>query len=140
MIEVRTIFRGSALGVLDVGFGDVFVFEHLGQDAVARLIAALGMAVGGGVVVGSANDAGEIGVFGERKLAQIFAEVGDAGFGEAANAEAAAIAEIDLVGVELENLLLVEALLELHARPSIRRACGARCARWRRKMCARPAW
>ena len=107
-------FQRGALGVLDVGFGDVLVIEHLRQDAVARLIAALGMAVGGGVIVGSADDAGEVGVFGERKLAQIFAEVGDAGFGKAANAEAAAIAEVNLVGVELKNLLFVEALLELH--------------------------
>src|SRR5580704_5923299 len=108
-------FQRDALGVLDVGFGDVFVIEHLRQDAVARLIAALWMAVGGRVIVGRADDACEVGVFGERKLAEIFSEVGDAGFGESADTETAAIAEVNLVGMELEDLLLVEALLQLHS-------------------------
>src|ERR1700733_5619831 len=108
-------FQRDALGVLDVSFGDVFVIEHLRQDAVACLIAAFWVAVGGGVIVGRADDACEVGVFGERELAEIFSEVGDAGFGESADAKAAAIAEVNLVGIELEDLLLVEALLQLHS-------------------------
>src|SRR5262249_34019760 len=39
-------------------------------------------------------------------------EVSNAGFRKTTDAEAAAIAEVDLVGVQLENLLLVETLFE----------------------------
>src|SRR5262249_55519624 len=84
-------FEWGTLGVLHVGFGDVLVLEHLSQHAIARLCAALGMTVSGGVVVGSANDAGKIGAFAEGELAKIFAEIGDAGLGKSAKSEAAAI-------------------------------------------------
>ena len=46
-IEVCDHFDRLALGVLNVGFGDEFVFQHLRQHAVAGLGAALGMPVGG---------------------------------------------------------------------------------------------
>ncbi len=101
-------FDGLALGVLDVGFGDVFIFEHLRQHAVARLSATLGMAVGDGVIVRRANDAGQEGAFRQRKLAHVFAEIGDAGFRKSANTKAAAIAEINFVGVQLKDRCLVK--------------------------------
>ena len=46
-------------------------------------------------------------------LLHVLAEVGLRGLAEAIDGEAAALAEIDLVGVHLEDLLLVEAVFEL---------------------------
>ena len=62
---------------------------------------------------GTLNDAGEQRAFRQVELANIFAEVGLGGFAEAIDGEAAALAEGDLVGVHLEDLLLGEAMLEL---------------------------
>ena len=50
--------------------------------------------------------------FAEGELADVFAEVGLGGLSESADGEAAAIAEIDFVGIELENLLFGEALVD----------------------------
>ncbi len=85
-------FQRDALGILRIGFGDVLVVQHLGHYAVAGLGTAFGMAVRGGVVVGGADDTGEVGALGKTELAHVFAEVGDAGFGETTDAEAAAVA------------------------------------------------
>ncbi len=104
--------QGRALGILKVLVIDVLVVEQLRQDAVARLHTALRMAVGGGVVIRRANDAGKVSTLGERQLPQIFSEVGHAGFGKSANAKTSAVAQVDFIGVQLEDLLLVEALLE----------------------------
>src|ERR1700759_3962736 len=79
-------FKRDSLGVLCIGFGDVLVVQHLGHDAVASLRAAFGVAVRGGIIIGSANDTGEIGALGETELTHVFAEVSDAGFGKAADA------------------------------------------------------
>src|SRR5215469_7430372 len=65
------------------------------------------------IVVGRTNDAGKRNAFGKGKLAKVFAEVGNTGLGETTNAEAAAIAKINFIGIQLENLLLCETLLEL---------------------------
>jgi hypothetical protein len=50
---------------------------------------------------------------GEVELAEVLAEEGLRGLAEAVDGVAAALAEVDLVGVHLEDLLLVEAGLEL---------------------------
>src|SRR6185312_17138745 len=50
---------------------------------------------------------------GEVELAKVFAEEGLCSFSKAVDGERAALAEVDLVGVHLEDLLLVEARLEL---------------------------
>jgi uncharacterized protein with GYD domain len=47
------------------------------------------------------------------ELAEVFAEEGLRGLAEAVDGVAAALAEVDLVGVHLEDLLLVEAGFEL---------------------------
>src|SRR5882672_9535039 len=70
------------------------------------------MAVGDGVVVRRADQPREERAFRRRQLAQVLAEVGFAGFGESPDAEAAAIAEVDLVRIHLKNALLAEALLQ----------------------------
>ena len=46
-------------------------------------------------------------------MADIFTEVGPGGFAEAVDGEGAVLAEVDLVGVHLEDLLLGEAMFEL---------------------------
>ncbi len=45
-------------GLLNIFLVDVFVLQHLREHAVARLRAALWVTVGGGIIVGRANDAG----------------------------------------------------------------------------------
>ncbi len=63
--------------------------------------------------MGSGCSAGEQGALGEVELAERLAEEGLGGFAEAVDGVAAALAEVDLVGVHLEDLLLVEASFEL---------------------------
>ncbi len=103
----------SALGILHILFGDELIFEHLPKDAVARLHATLGMPVRRRIVIRRANQAGQERAFGKRELPQIFSKIGDAGLGKSANPKAAAIAEVNFVGIQLENLLLGKTLLEL---------------------------
>ncbi len=101
------------LGILHIFCGNKFIIEHLRQDAIARLHSAFGMPVRRGIIIWRADQAGEERALGKRKLPQIFPEIRDAGLGKTANPEAAAIAEINFVGIQLENLLLGKTLLEL---------------------------
>ena len=71
------------------------------------------MTVSGRIIIWRANNSREVGAFRQPQLSQILSEVGHAGFRESANAKAPAVAQVHFVGVQLENLLLVEALLEL---------------------------
>ena len=82
------------------------------EHEVAALHGALGVTVGI-AVAGALEHAGEEGAFGEVELLEVFAEEGLCGFAEAVDVVAAAVAEVDLVGVHLEDLLLVEARFEL---------------------------
>ncbi len=102
-----------ALGILNVFHVDVFVVEHLRQHAIAGLYSALRVTVGGRIIIWRANDSREVGAFGQRQLPQILSKVGDAGLRESANSKAPAVAEVNFVGIQLENLLFVEALLDL---------------------------
>src|ERR1700730_2079272 len=70
------------------------------------------MTVGRGIIIWGANNAGEVSAFRQSELPQILAKISDAGLGKAANPEAAAVAEINFVGIQFENLLLGETLLE----------------------------
>ncbi len=101
------------LGRLKFFLRDVFVFQHLGQHAVARLRSALRMTVRGRIVVRRANDSRKVSALRDRELPQVLAKIGNAGFGEAANSKTPAVPEVYFVGVKLENLLLIETLLEL---------------------------
>ena len=100
------------LGALGLILGDGAGFDHGVEHQVAALDGALGMAEGI-EVVGPLDDAGEQRALGQIELAHIFAEVGLRRLAEAVDGEAAALAEVDLVGVHLEDLLLGEAMLEL---------------------------
>src|SRR5215470_1697135 len=71
------------------------------------------MAIRRGVVIGCANDSGEVCIFRQAKLAHVFSEVRHAGLGESTNAEAAPVAQIHFIGIHLEDLLFAKALLEL---------------------------
>ena len=62
---------------------------------------------------GLLNHACQQRAFGEVKLANILAEVGLGGLAEAVDAERSLLAERDLVGVHLEDLLLGVAVLQL---------------------------
>ena len=104
--------EGLGLGVFGFVLGDGAGFDHGVEDEVAAFDGALGMAEGI-EVVGALDDAGEEGALGQVELANIFAEVGLGGFAEAVDGEAAALAEVDLVGIHLEDLLLGEAVFEL---------------------------
>ena len=109
------MFSGAFLALLNVFLVDVFVVEHLRKHAVASLRASLRVTVGGGIIIWRANDAGEVGTLGKAELTKVLAEIRpDAGLRESPDAEAAAVAEIDFVGIQLENLRLGEALLELN--------------------------
>ncbi len=106
--------EGLGLGAAGLGGGDGTGLDHGVEDDVAALHCALGVLIGG-EVVGALDHASEEGGLGEIELAEIFAEVGLGGLAEAVDGEAAALAEVDLVGVHLEDLLLVEAGFELEA-------------------------
>jgi hypothetical protein len=101
------------LGGVHLRGGDVAVVEHFPENAVAHFIRAIRMDFGGRVAVRRANDSGEKRAFTERQFANVLAKVGLRGFAESADGEAAAIADVNFVGVQLENLLLAEALVEL---------------------------
>src|SRR6202012_2071983 len=62
---------------------------------------------------GALDDAGEQSALIEIELADILAEEGLGGLAKAIDGEAAALAEGDLVGVHLEDLLLGEAVFQL---------------------------
>src|SRR5690348_4559328 len=102
----------SEFGFLNLLRLDEAVFLHLVQDAIAGFGGAFGATIGSGVAIGSANNSGEERSLRQGNVADVFIEIGKRAFGKAVNGEAAAIAEVNLVGVELENLLLIEAMLE----------------------------
>src|SRR5215470_265661 len=77
------------------------------------------MAVRRRIIIGRADDSGQVRAFRKGQLPHVLSEVGYAGFRESANPEAAAISQIHFVRVHLEDSLLVEALLELQRNQSL---------------------
>lgn len=114
--EAQRSFDG--LEVLE--FGDVAVFAHEAEDDVAALDGAFGVAVGV-EIVGALDEAGEEGGFLKAKIAEVLAEIDLGGLAEAVDGEALALAEVDLVGVVLEDLLLGELLFELEGDEGLER-------------------
>ncbi len=92
--------------------GDGAGLGHGVEDDVAALHGAFRVAVGV-AAVGVLDEAGDEGALGERELVEGLAEVGLGGLADAVDGEGAALADVDLVGVHLEDLLLVEARFEL---------------------------
>ena len=74
--------------------------------------------------VGALNHAGQQRALGQIELAHILAEVGLRGLAKSVDREAAALAEVDLVGVHLEDLLLGEAVLELEGDEDLDASCA----------------
>ena len=64
-------------------------------------------------VIGSLKDAGQEGALGQIELVYVLAEVCLRGLAESVNGEAAALAQVHLVGVHLKDLLFREAVFEL---------------------------
>src|SRR5947209_4534141 len=104
----RSSFSGICLGA-----AQNLVFNHGFQHQVAAFHGALRMAVRR-KIAGSLNDSSEQGRFRKSDVFQILAEIGLGRFAEAGNGKRATLAHIDLVGVELENLLFGEALLQFN--------------------------
>ncbi len=104
--------KGFGLGARGFAGCDGAGFDHGVEDDVAALHGALRMAVGI-QSSGRLNGAGEQGTLCEVELTEVFAEEGLGGLAEAVDGVAAALAEVDLIGVHLEDLFLVEAMLEL---------------------------
>ena len=100
------------LGAGGLGVGDGAGFDHGIDDDVAAFHGAVGMAVRV-EAVGALDGAGEQGALGGVEVAEVLAEEGLGGLAEAVDGEGATLAEVDLVGVHLENLLLGEAIFEL---------------------------
>ncbi len=91
---------------------DVAVRDHLSEHAIARLHGPLGMLVRRGVAVRRADDARQKRRLAERNVVNVVIEVCQRALGKTVDPKAAAVAQINLVGVELENLLLGKAVLE----------------------------
>ncbi len=102
--------RGSLLVRLDV-----VVLHHLSEDAVAGFHGAVHVTLGGGIAIGRANNTGDKCRFAHSEFADVFAKVSLGSFAEPADGKAAAVAEINFVGVQLEDLLFREALIKLES-------------------------
>ena len=109
-----------ALSLLNLLRLDEAILLHLVQHAIARFGGALRTAIGRGVAIGGADNTGEKGGLVHGDIANVFIEIGERAFGKAVDGKAAAIAEINLVGVELENLLLVKTVLEFDSHNGFR--------------------
>ena len=107
------------LGALGLLLGDGAGLDHRVEHQVAPLDGAVGMAEGI-EVVRALNDAGQHRALGQVELLHILAEVGLRSLAKAVDREAAALAEVDLVGIHFEDLLLVEAMLELEGDHDLR--------------------
>jgi hypothetical protein len=119
--EVRSfarvdVGRGKAerfsFGAVCLIGGDGACLDHGVEDKIAALHSALRMAIGI-QSCGRLDGAGEEGTLCGIELLQILTEEGLSGLTEAVDGIAAALAEVDLVGVHLEDLLLVEPGFEL---------------------------
>jgi hypothetical protein len=102
------------LGAFCLVFGNGSGLNHRVEHEVAALDGAVGVA-NRREIVGPLDHPGEECAFRQVKLAHVFAKVGLRGLAESVDGETAALAKVDLVGVELEELLLVEAVLQLES-------------------------
>ena len=100
-------------GLVGLLLGDQTNRHHALEDMVAPLAGAVRVAVEI-VKVGAANDAGQQGGLAQGQPADVLAEVGLGAFAEAVDAEAAALAQVDFIGVQLEDFFFLKAPLELH--------------------------
>ncbi len=99
--------RSSARGRLGLLAGDVAVLDHLADDVVAP-VDRVGLLADGMEVARLLGKRGQVGGFGNRELVEGLAEVDLRGGGDAVGV----LAEEDLVEIELEDLVLAQAVLE----------------------------
>src|SRR6516164_8319880 len=102
------LLRGSSLLI-----GNIVILDHLSKNAVARFDGAVHVGFGGGIVIRRANDAAEECRFAEAQIAHVFSEICLRRFAKTPNRKAAAIAQIDFIGVKLKNLLFREPVIDL---------------------------
>ncbi len=88
------------------------VLDHLRQHAVARPGGAVRVALHVRVAIRRADNPAQKRAFRQRQFANILAEIGLRCFRKSVNREAAAIAQIHFVDIQLKNLLFRKALLE----------------------------
>ena len=91
--------------------GDVFLVRHRAQDDVAALDGVLRVDERR-VQARVLNDAGDQRRFADGQVRDVLAEEEPRRFGDAVNGERAALAEIDVVQIQLEDLVLRRAPLE----------------------------
>src|SRR5580693_2512 len=106
-------FEFQFLGGVGLLLRDVAIFHHLSEHAVARFFGAIEVAFRGRIAIGRADNSSDERFFSEIELADVLAEIRFGRFAESPNGETAAVAEIHLVGVQLENLLFRIALVDL---------------------------
>ena len=95
-----------------IAVADQAVLPHQRQNDVAAVAQAVGMAER--IEIARPLDhPGEFGGLGQRDAAEVLAQVGFGCLRQTVDVEGAAPAQVDLVGVVFENLLLGELLLEL---------------------------
>ena len=102
------IDRGAVLPI-----GQKLVLAHQVQHAVAALLDAVRIAERI-VVAGPLHHTGQHGRFRQVQLRDVFTEVGAGGLAEAVDAECAEAAQIDLVCIVFEDLLLGQLMLQVH--------------------------
>src|SRR5579872_1560704 len=91
---------------------DVPVVHHLRQHAVSRFVRTIQMVLRSRIAIGRTDNSRQKRALPKVKFTNVFPEVRLSAFAEPANGEAPAIPEINIVGVELENLLFRKALVE----------------------------
>ena len=102
--------QGGFRGSLGVGGADQAVLTHAVKHPVAAVDGPLRVLVRG-VQVGPANQGGEQGRLRQGQALDVLVEVGVRGFSKPVDGKTSALTEVSLVGVELKNLPLAQALL-----------------------------
>ena len=120
----RRQFQRRGLGFFRIRLGDGVSFDHAVQHQVAAFEGALGMPIRR-KIAGRLNDSGNQRGFRQGKVFQVFVEVGPRRLGKAADGERTALAQIDAVGIELENLLLAELLLHFERQSASPTTCAS---------------
>ncbi len=109
----RRQLQRSGLGAVGLLAGDGAGLDHGVEHQVAALQRALGMPVRR-KIAGPLDDAGQQRGFRQRQVLDVLVEVGARCLAHSHDAEGAALAQGNLVGIHLEDALLGELLLQVH--------------------------
>ena len=97
---------------MDFFFGDLSRFHHRVQHQVAALDHPLRVAIRI-EKAGMLDHSRQHGALGEIQLLHVFAEIGLRRLAKAVDGKASLLPQGDLIGIDLEDLLLVKAVLQL---------------------------